>query len=137
MEHLNRNNNRTEAFSKALGLNKLNTSGDYSDSYYGNVQTFLNNHFMEWIKELARNKRSFSPFNLNADFNSLVEGAPIPTGYFKPGIDDSYINGQLNSVEKSFAKDTPNVKARFILTMYTVANAIFNEKLKALPSKAK
>lgn len=84
-----------------------------------------------WLQELAQNRRSFRPFDLNTDdFNLMIQGKPIETGFFSKGISRNYLLDALNTREKK-VQDADNFR-KLITMMYEVTDEAFRDKVKVV-----
>ena len=119
----------SEAFAKELGLEKeLHTA-----AFYQNLTAFFREHYLQWLKEMERNSRTFKPFILEDSFNSMVIGKPIKTDFLKKGINTGYLNTHFGKIENELKKTIPQGEKRFMLLLNRIAEKCF-EKLEALPS---
>lgn len=124
-------NKTDEAFAKELNLsNELS-----SNIFYQSLTAFAKDHFLQWLIELERNNRTFKPYNLKGNFNSLVINKQIDTGVFKKGISDSYLLEHLGKIENELQKSIPEKERRFIELLNKIAEKSF-EKLENLPAMA-
>jgi len=120
-----------EAFAKELNLkNEIN-----SNIFYQSLTAFAKDHFLQWLIELERNNRTFKPYNLKGDFNSLIIGRQIETGFFSKGINDSYLMEHFGKVENELQKSIPEKEKRFLLLLNKISEKCF-EKLEQLPAMA-
>ncbi|UYZ58610.1 FtsZ/tubulin family protein [Hymenobacter latericus] len=84
-----------------------------------------------WLTELSQNRRAFRPFNLNTDdFNLMINGKPVETGFFSKGISRNYLLDALNSREKK-VQDADNFR-KLITLMYDVTDEAFRDKVKVV-----
>jgi Tubulin like len=107
-----------------------------SHPYYQALRSFFEKHFMEWLQELKRNSRSFAPFNLGGNFNTLIEGKPIKTGIFNKGLSEGYFETALDKSENALRTTVADNRARFMQVLYETASKAYNEELESLPSIA-
>ncbi len=120
--------------------NKLNTSQDsnwfkemnlkffVSDSFYNNLKTF-NSYFTEWLAELSKNKRSFSPYNLNANDDNLFEmvnGLKPKTGFLEKGKNYGRFDYMLS---KMLTDTKSNSKEQYFMSLfYNTTEELVKEK---------
>ena len=84
-----------------------------------------------WLTELSQNRRSFRPFNLTTDdFNLMIQGKPVETGFFSKGISRNYLLDALNTREKK-VQDADNFR-KLITLMYDVTDEAFRDKVKVV-----
>ncbi|WP_019988034.1 tubulin-like doman-containing protein [Rudanella lutea] len=117
----------TEAFARNLNLRQDITT----NSFYTALQNFMGVHFRGWLAEMAQNDRAFAPFDLNADFNSMVRSKQIETGFFKKGISEGFLRDQAGEVENKLQKTFPQNEARFMQMLIEVADRC-REKLETV-----
>lgn len=118
-----------EAFAKELNLrNELS-----SNIFYLSLTRFAQDHYLQWLMELERNSRTFKPFSLNSDFNSLVIGKQIETGFFRKGIDERFLIEHIGRLENELQKTIPEKEKRFLSVLNGLAKKCF-EKLEKLPA---
>jgi hypothetical protein len=103
------------------------------DTFYRSYLKSVNVHFMEWIKELAGNERSFSPFNLDADKNSLfnfVKGEIPKSSFFGLNNYDLY-DSKLNriSINNRDIKNDINKERKFVSLFYNATKQLVEQKL--------
>jgi len=93
---------------------KMSLNTFLTKPFYDNLKTF-NNYFTEWLGELSKNKRSFSPLNLNAEDSNLfemVKGVQPKVGFLERGgknydrynfiLSKNHTDIQLDSQEQYF-----------------------------------
>lgn len=120
-----------ESFAKELDLSsKLQTS-----IFYQSLTAFFNQHFLPWLMEMGQNSRSFLPFHLRGDFNTLINSKPIKTGFFDKGISEGYLNTHFGKIENELQKTIPQGEKRFLMLLNEIAEKCF-EKLEGLPTIA-
>ncbi|GAA4378611.1 hypothetical protein [Hymenobacter koreensis] len=84
-----------------------------------------------WFNELSQNRRAFRPFNLATDdFNMMINGKPVETGFFNKGISRNYLLDALNTQEKKVPDDDSFRK--LITLMYGVTDEAFRDKVKVV-----
>ncbi len=120
-----------EAFALDLELdNSL-----YTHIFYQSLTAFLRDHYTPWLKEMSANSRTFKPFDLEADFNSLVQEGTIRTGLLAKGISEGYLKEHFGKIQNRLKATVQKNETRTILLLAEVAEKCF-EKLKNLPSIA-
>ncbi len=75
--------------------------------FYKNYLTSFNNYFIEWLKELGNNNRSFQPFNLKVsekNLFSLIRGLKEKTGIFKRKNFDAF-DTELNDYVRHISNE--------------------------------
>lgn len=118
-----------EAFAKELNLEKeLPSAG-----FYQSLSAFFKEYYLEWLKEMERNSRTFKPFMLEDTFNAMVVGKPIKTSIFEKGISSGYLNTHFGKIENELKKTIPQGEKRFLLLLNKIAEKCF-EKLERLPA---
>jgi hypothetical protein len=117
------NNSEDSNWFKELKLKPFLTS-----SFYTNLKTF-NNYFTEWLAELSNNKRSFSPYNLNADDANLFEmvnGLRPKTGFLEKGRNygrfDYMLSNKLNDSKSN------SQEQYFMSLFYNTTEELVKEK---------
>lgn len=100
----------------------------YSQFYNTDLTSFRNS-FIEWLAEMANNKRSFSPFNLQEaknDVFSLVKGVK-PARVLKLASNyalfDDFLNDLQRKLDKASSKDS-----RFIELFYRTTSRLVSKK---------
>lgn len=119
--------NQKEPYVKNLDLHASKGKFD-KNSLYNQLNTFLSD-FRNWLTELKNNKRAFAPFNLEEDFNELIKGREIKTGWFDKGISQGYLNTTLGKKEDELEDDYPNTNRRFIELMESTVDQVMEEKV--------
>lgn len=119
--------NLGEAFAKNLAL----PQNFQTSTYYQSLRNFMGEHFRRWLKELADNDRSFNPFDLDADFNSMVRSKTVETGWFEKGINERFLREQAGKIENSLQSQYPQAEMRFMQLLTEIAEKC-REKLGAL-----
>jgi hypothetical protein len=127
-----------EAFYKELELSERLTT----DPFYQNLTSFFTTHYKAWLKEMIDNERTFQPFNVELDLNSLVREKQVEVKKVlgvttNGGINDSYLREKLGKIEDELKKSIPDSEKdkRFLKLLNRMAVACF-EKLESLPSMA-
>lgn len=123
-------------FAKYLNLknNLKNTN-----SIYPHIHNFLNDHFIPYLKELARNAR-FEPFNIEGDFNSLINGKPIVDtrarllrfGEFALN-DEAAFTQRMTETEDALRKRSIAEEERFMLMCYDACANAFEKFVQQTP----
>ena len=116
----------------ALGK-RLNLDSKFKqDTYYTNIRHFLEDHYLQWLGELGRNRRGFNPFNLDAPkFKDLLVGVDIKTGLLQSDILDM---SEIFKIEKSLENDYRKEETRFMLTLHKWVTTMCDDKIKSLPT---
>jgi hypothetical protein len=106
-----------------------------NDSFYKELNNFLTNNqwgFFSWLKELARNKRSFVPFDLAADdLNLLVTDKPVSKSFFNKGITHDGFVVRLNKEEKRLATEA-DARRKLLKMFETVTEEYYSSKMAAV-----
>lgn len=118
-----------ESFARELNLEKEMQSG----SFYQALTAFFKDHYLQWLKEMERNSRSFRPFILGDTLNDLVAGKKITSGLFDKGISAGFLNTHLGKMEHELRKTVSRQELRFLQLMHLVSEKCF-EKLEYLPA---
>lgn len=89
-----------------------------SSSFYNNYLSYMNQSFEEWLVEMARNKRSFAPFELNPEkLSEVIKDVETKKGLFgKKQFDNKEFEAALNSAEKGNTYAT--VEQKFMSILY-------------------
>ncbi len=123
-------------FSKKMETNtdrdwakKMDLKTFFGTPFYNEVKLF-NKDFAEWLMELARNKRSFAPFNLNSDDSNLFEmvrGVTPKIGFFeKGGKNYERYNFIISKADKELQL---NSKEQYFMSLfYNATELLVNEK---------
>jgi hypothetical protein len=120
-----------EAFAQDLGLDRsLETN-----AFYQALTAFLKEHYLPWLKEMGLNNRTFRPFDLEGDFNSLIRSKQIKTGILSRGISESYLKEHFGKIQNRLKTTVPKPEARAVLLLAEIAGKCF-EKLEDLPAIA-
>jgi len=114
-----------EAFAKNFDLERELQSGNF----YRNLTEFLKDYYIQWLKEMERNNRTFHAFQFDHSFNEMVVGKSVRTNFLNPGINDRYLNTQLGKIENELSKKIQQDEKRFLSLLYEVADKC-TEKLK-------
>lgn len=87
-------------------------SGFTTAPFFKNYIQDINQQFEDWIRELARNKRGFAPFNLSPGvLSEFLNGIETKRGMFgKKSFDYKKYVEALNSVEKDSSSQTAEKK---------------------------
>jgi hypothetical protein len=97
------------------------------EPFYGSYLKNVNIHFKEWLAELARNERSFSPFNLDAGKNNLfdcVKQVKQKTAMFQAEKNYDFYDSKLNGISN---KET-NKEQKFMSFFYSATKQIVEQK---------
>jgi hypothetical protein len=122
------------SYSKAYAKN-INLQQEYNqDPFYIEIKNFVS-HYFEWLDEMAKNSRGFSPFNLSADdaYNAMIK-QKVVKGLDKTFLSD-YFTSKLDEHQKTLAKD--NVRSnyeQFMRIFYRACDDAFKDKVKVLPA---
>lgn len=97
-------------------------------SFYNNLKTF-NNYFAEWLIELSKNKRSFSPYNLKANDNNLfdmVNGMIPKTSFLEKGKNFGRFDYMLS---KKLSDSKSNSTEQYFMSLfYNTTEVLVKEK---------
>ncbi len=102
------------------------------DDFYRALRELLDNPaygFTPWLKELAANDRAFAPFQLgSADYNDLVYGQRVETGFFDKGI---VTNSLRKALDDSASKvGHPTRPGQFVELFSKVMRETVDSKIK-------
>ena len=124
---------KNNSFAENLSLpNRLQSN---TDGFYNPLQAFLA-EYRGWLGEMSNNRRSFQPFQLTNDFNTLLEGKVIQTGLFKgKGLEGTYFDGKLIQAETALRNELPRTEERFMRCCYQVCKSAFADEVQDLPKK--
>lgn len=123
-------------FAKYLELKSKLKDSNY---VYKDIENFMNEHFLPYMKELARNAK-FEPFNLDGDFNSTVNGKAIEDtrarlmrwGDFALN-DEATFTQRMTECEDSLRKQNVAEEERFIKMCYDACAFAFDTYIKQAP----
>ncbi|EMR04112.1 hypothetical protein [Cesiribacter andamanensis] len=103
-----------------------------NDSFHKELRHFLENKqwgYFAWLEELARNKRSFAPFNLSTqDLNLLVQGKPVSRSFFNKGITQDGFVVRLNKEERNLTSEA-NPNRKFLKMFNHVTEDFYTSKM--------
>jgi hypothetical protein len=128
----------TDSYARNLSLNDVSTDGRYSDPLYNSLNEFLENYFLEWMKELSNNKqRSFAPYVLGAEFNSFLKNRELrkswkDIGPFDSTINETYLKTELGKLEAKLSTEMPEKRRRLLKVMHEMAQEILDVKYNSL-----
>ncbi|MBY5957075.1 hypothetical protein KUV50_02935 [Membranicola marinus] len=96
--------------------------------YRTNLTEFLNS-FTDWLKEMAENKRGFSPFNIDSSIDALIKDRIGKYGLvFKSKVDYGEFNNQLSKTsKKSKSLDRSSAEKRLIGLFYETTESILED----------
>jgi hypothetical protein len=97
--------------------------------FYSNYLRPYRTYFEEWLKELARNRRGFSPFNLEIDSNhifDIVKGYIPQTQFDLKGKNYTRIQHYINHAQHKMSNSSAENK--FISVMYQATKEVVREK---------
>lgn len=97
-----------------------------TSAFYRNYLRDFNQTFEEWMAELARNKRAFAPFNIDAPLQDLIKEIKPKGGFFSKKVDYNYFIDRLNAVEKG--QSFPSVEQKFIALFHEATAEILDNK---------
>ena len=107
------------------------------DSLFKDLDKIINSQefgFLNWLRELSSNQRSFAPFNLSTDdFNQLIRGKEIITkswNIFDKGISHAFFRNELDAAEKQIPER--DLFRKFIQLFDRVTEKAFTEKVKTV-----
>ncbi len=113
-----------------VGDIKLNKSF-FDDTFYSDKIDKFNVFFRQWLVEMSKNKRSFSPFNFEVDSKNvfkIVNGIDEKKDtYFTKYKNYNLFDNRL-STSADKVGDMP-VEQKFISIFFTATNELINEKL--------
>lgn len=99
----------------------------FTDStFYRNYLSEFLNFYEEWLTELQENRRSFSPFNLDSELETLIKDKTVKTGLFAGKVDYNFINGKLSKESKG--KSYTSSSQKFINLFFNTTKEILNSK---------
>lgn len=116
---------RPKGLSKAWA-NKVFDERFLGEPFYSSYLKNVNIHFKEWIAELARNDRSFSPFNLNTGNNNLFNcvNQVKPRSAILQADNYDYYDGKLNGINNN----DPKKEQKFVSLFYGATKQIVKQK---------
>jgi hypothetical protein len=97
----------------------------FREPFYSGYLESVNNHFKEWLKELAGNDRSFSPFDLDASIFNIVKGVKPQSSFLGLANYDLY-DDRLN---RAGSNDTKK-EQKFMSLFYSATEQLTEQKLK-------
>lgn len=97
-----------------------------SSAFFRNYLQDFNQTFEDWLNELARNKRAFAPFNMDAPLEDLIRDIKPKGGFFSKKVDYNYFIDRLNAVEKG--KSFPSAERKFIALFHEATNEVLTKK---------
>lgn len=119
-----------EAFYKDLNLAK-----ELREKYFYIRLTDYLEGAWEWVIESEKNKRSFSPFNLNSSFSKFIKGKNVSSldkGFFK----DEFTK-VLNQLWKKLKEEGKiSNEEKFLKMNHQCINKIFDSEVQALPTRS-
>ena len=102
------------------------------DDFYRALRELLDNPaygFTLWLKELAANDRAFAPFQLgSADYNDLVHGQRVETGFFDKGIVTNSLRKALD--DNATKASHPTRPGQFVELFSKVMRETVDSKIK-------
>lgn len=111
---------------EAWSNDKPEINRQFSDDtfYRTNVQEFLQT-FNEWLKEMAGNKRGFSPFQPNATPDAFIKDITGKYGkLIKSKVDYAHFNDQLSRISHAATKSYESSQQRFIHLFFEATEKI-------------
>ena len=87
----------------------------FTGTGFYNTLCDFNNLFIEWLEEMARNKRSFTPFHFDADLKNIVAGIPSKRGLFSKSLNFNHFVDRMNKAEQKIQAGTPEGKLMDLL----------------------
>lgn len=119
-------------FNKSIGSaawsnDKPEIDNDFvNDAFYRSNLTEFLLAYEEWLKEMADNRRGFSPFNLESTLDSLVKGYAVPRGFLKKKVDYSFFEEKLNTESRGNAYSS--AESKFLKLFYKTTKEILTSK---------
>lgn len=96
------------------------------DTFYRtNISEFLSS-FGEWLKEMAGNRRAFSPFNLDTKLDAFVVDRTVKKGWFSGKVDFAMFDDKLS--EKSKGKTYSSSQQKLIKLFFETTEEILTSK---------
>ena len=101
-------------------------------------QTFLNTPFYrtylsdflkaykEWLTELSENRRTFSPFNLDSNLETLIKGRPVQGGIFEGRVDYNRFDDYLNRTSRG--QQYPSAEKKFVKLFFDATNELLTDR---------
>lgn len=106
---------------------------------YGYIGQFLNDHFLQYKREIARNSK-FEPFNIEGDFNGTINGKPIEDTRMRilrigdyALNDEAFFTQRMTATEDALRKQSIAEEERFMLMCYDACRFAFEEYIKSVP----
>ncbi len=114
-----------------FAVNNGFTKDFFISGFYKSFSEFINKHFNQWLIELERNQRGFSPFGqvTEKDLSNLINGNPIEKKFF--GSSALGANQFVDECSKVKSKQS-TVNGRFIDVMYQASQSTFVKKISNL-----
>jgi len=70
------------------------------DTFFRTYLTEFLESFEEWLSEMSKNRRSFSPFNFNSAVQAFIADKQLKSGWFSREIDHNYFDNELSKESK-------------------------------------
>ena len=99
----------------------------FDNSFYRTYISEFLSSFSEWLKEMADNKRGFSPFNLNSTLDNIIKGKTAktgPLGWSK--FDSHHYASMLNKHSKN--KSYKSAQQKLVKLFFDTTQDIINSK---------
>jgi hypothetical protein len=97
------------------------------DTFYRTNLTEFLNSFTDWLKEMAENKRGFSPFNLESSIEALIQGrTTVKSGWFSSKVDFPAMNNKLSKQAKG--KTYSSASQKLIKLFFDTTEEILTSK---------
>ena len=121
-----------ENFEKSVEKNPWSTQEPKLDkqfarnSFYTTTLNEFKSSFLDWLKELSNNQRSFAPINFNSDLPTFIDGKVVKKGLFVKKVDWVYFNDVLNALSNNV--DYVSSEQKLIKVFYDSTCKILEDK---------
>lgn len=106
------------------------------DATYNTDLKHIAQSFSNWLQDLAKNRRSFAPFNLSERrMSAFIANKTVEAGFMQDEFDEHYFDKLLNSFSQSregraLISNTPEGIGKFLLLSNHIIEKAFNERVK-------
>ncbi|WP_299989362.1 hypothetical protein [uncultured Pontibacter sp.] len=105
-----------------------------STAFYKNYIADFFSFYDEWLEELARNRRGFSPFNIKSNLEASIKGIEPEKGWFKDKVDYGFYDNKLNSISKG--RQYASSSEKLIKLFFEATDEILTKKFAHFKVKA-
>ncbi len=119
--------------------NKFNELFEKDKTFFDDFGIFMNDHFLKWLNELAKNERRLNPLNITDknSFHSLIKGFEIEKrfgeGFLSKPFDISQVHFEMAKAltqKESKVLSEINQISQYFSVCYHATNAVINSKIK-------